>query len=88
MLIFVADASWASILLAGLADGLVFIDRTDAKSIVAPIMRIRLLMVYGVQTLVSLDYNVLEFRVFIAEKVAVRFNCHWIPLDLTVNKFS
>jgi hypothetical protein len=85
MLIFVADAGWASILLAGLSDGLVFRDRTDAKSIVAPIMRIRLLIVYDVKTLVSLDYNVLEFRVFIAKKVAVRFNCHWIPLDLIVN---
>lgn len=85
MLIFVADAGWASILLAGLSDGLVWTDRTDANSIVAPIMRIRLLMVYDVQTLVSLDYNVLEFRVFIAEKVAVRFKCLCIPLDLTDN---
>jgi hypothetical protein len=85
VLIFVADTSWASILLAGMLDGLVCRDRTDAKSIVAPIMRIRLLIVDDSQTLLSLDYKVLEFGVFIAKKVAVRFNCHWIPLDLTVN---
>jgi hypothetical protein len=58
-------------------DGMEFRDRTDAKSIVAAIMSVRLLIVDGVQTLLSLDYKMVQSGVFIGEKRSVNPNCHF-----------